>query len=216
MNTRIASMVSVTALILGSGAALADTSAKAMTDLNLRTGPGPMFKIVDVIKADESVMVTGCVETADWCKVVLEGREGWSYAPYLVLEVSESALDEAVEAESVAVVEFSDKSDEAALVSGGLGAVAGALVAGPAGAVAGGVLGGIAGDLAVKPEVKVYATEHPVEPVILNGEAVVGAKVPSDVTVYEMPEFAEYAYLNVNGDTVIIDSDTRKIVDILR
>lgn len=216
MKTRIIPIVSATALILGSGAALAETSAKAMTDLNLRAGPGPMFKIVDVIEADETVTVTGCVETADWCKVVLEDQEGWSYAPYLKVEGTEAPLEEVAKAQSVAVVEFTDKSDEAALVSGGIGAIAGALIAGPAGAVAGGVLGGVAGDLAVKPEVKVYAAEHPVEPVILNGEVVVGAKVPNDVTVYEMPEFAEYAYLNVNGDTVIIDSDTRKIVDILR
>lgn len=216
MKTQLMPLASAAALILGTGAAMAETSATAMTDLNLRAGPGPMYKIMDVIPADGQVEVNGCIESADWCEVVLDGQTGWSYAPYLRSEEDESTLTQAAENDSVAVVEFSDESDGAALVAGSMGAVIGALVAGPAGAVAGGILSSATADAVVQPEVKIYAAENPVEPVLLNGEVVVGAVVPEDVTVYEMPEHAEYAYLNVNGVTVILDSKTRQIVEIVR
>ena len=217
MKTRFIPLASAAVIALGTCAATAEISATATTDLNLRMGPGPMYKVIDVIDANEMVMVEGCVDTANWCKVMLGDQTGWSYARYLALDADEKlALATAVEAGNVTVVEFSDNSDEQALIGGAYGAAAGALVAGPIGAIVGGFATAAVAEATVKPEVKIYAAENPVEPVLLNGEVVVGATIPNTVAVYSLPEYSEYAYLNVNGDTVIIDADTYEIVDIVR
>lgn len=218
MKTHFLAFTSAAALALGTTAAMAETSATAMTDLNIRSGPGPIYQIIDVIPAEENVAVSGCIESANWCEVTLGDQTGWSYAPYLQMDEQEMTLNEAAqgESETVAMIEFDDQSSEAALVTGAAGAAVGALIAGPVGAVAGGFLSTVAGGVAVQPEVTVYATENPVEPVFVEGEVAVGATVPDTVTVYELPENAEYAYLNINGDTVVIDNESRQIVKIVR
>lgn len=218
MKTHFLAFTSAAALALGTTTAMAETSATAMTDLNIRSGPGPIYQIIDVIPAEENVAVSGCIESANWCEVTLGDQTGWSYAPYLQMDEQEMTLNEAAqgESETVAMIEFDDQSSEAALVTGAAGAAVGALIAGPVGAVAGGFLSTVAGGVAVQPEVTVYATENPVEPVFVEGEVAVGATVPDTVTVYELPENAEYAYLNINGDTVVIDNESRQIVKIVR
>lgn len=59
------------------------------------------------------------------------------------------------------------------------GAIAGAVIAGPVGAVVGGVAGAALG-AAVEPpaEVRTYVTSHPLDPVYVEGEVVVGATLP--------------------------------------
>lgn len=202
-------------LALGTGGALAQT-ATATVDLNLRTGPGPMYQIVEVIPAQGEANVVGCVETADWCELTFDGVTGWSYAPYLVLSGEEMPLTESPSVSSLTVVEFDDQSGEAALVGSGVGAAVGALVAGPVGAVAGGLLGGATAGSAVDTDVRVYVNENPVEPVILEGEVAVGAVVPQTIQAYEIPDYTTYEYLNVNGNIVVIDANTREIVDVVR
>jgi uncharacterized protein YraI len=201
---------------LGTGGALAQTTATATVDLNLRTGPGPIYQIVEVIPAEGEASVVGCVDTASWCELTYNGVTGWSYAPYLALSGEQVPLSESPSVSSLTVVEFDDQSGEAALVGTGLGAAVGALVAGPIGAVAGGLLAGATAGSAVEPEVRVYATENPVEPVILEGEVAVGAVVPQTVTAFSVPDYTAYEYLNVNGNLVVIDANTRAIVDVIR
>ncbi len=216
MTPRTIALTSAIALGLTTSAGLAETSATALTDLNMRTGPGPMYQIVDVIPAEGRVEVAGCISSAEWCEVSNGTASGWAYAPYLRVDETDTLLKEAAESETVAVIEFNDDSEEAAIVGTGAGAVVGALVAGPIGAIVGGVMSAAAAGIAVDQEVTVYVRENPVDPVILDGEVVVGAQVPADVTVYDVPNSTEYAYLNVNGNTVLVDTESREIVHVLR
>ena len=59
--------------------AMSGTTATAAAELNLRAGPGPDMEIIDVIPADGEVTVEGCLESANWCRVTLDGTTGWAY-----------------------------------------------------------------------------------------------------------------------------------------
>ncbi len=102
-----------------------------------------------------------------------------------------------------------------------VGAVTGALIGGTVGVVAGGVEGlgkGMtrgaekgANTFNIGKPTVVYIQDHPVDPVYLDGEVVVGVGVPADVVLYEVPE-SPYRYVNINGTPVLVDPDTRKVV----
>ncbi|MEC7761631.1 MAG: DUF1236 domain-containing protein [Pseudomonadota bacterium] len=206
---------SAAALTLGTGAAFAvDGSASAAADLNLRVGPGPNYSIVDVIPAESMVDLNGCVPAGGWCEVTYEGTTGWAYSPYLTVEETPVA-----EMQEVTVIEYEENNDagEAAFVTGAAGAAIGAALGGPVGAVIGGVVGSATGGTAasIEPGVVTYVQANPVAPVILQGEPVVGVTVPQEVDVYQVPEY-QYSYLNVNGDTVIVDNESRQIVQVVR
>lgn len=96
------------------------------------------------------------------------------------------------------------------------GAATGAMVGGPVGAVVGGVVGGVAG-LAVDPpaKVKTYIRTKQVDPITYNGQVAVGAVLPQTVTVYDVPDYDRYEWTYVNGQRLLIDRETRKIVSII-
>ena len=110
-------------------------------------------------------------------------------------------------------------ADIAAAAAGGtVGALTAYALGGPVGAIALAAAGGaVAGDLAVEltEDSIVYVVENPVETIYLDGEVVVGAAVPADVTSYDLPQ-PEYRYLVVNNTPVIIDAETSAIVAVLR
>ncbi|MCB1391095.1 MAG: DUF1236 domain-containing protein [Rhodobacteraceae bacterium] len=218
MKTTILTLatVSVAALAVSSVSASA-LSASASTDLNVRSGPGPQFQIVGVIQTGDAVEVSGCLSSQEWCEVNGPAGEGWAYAPYLVFDNAGAPTPLAqMSAGTVVVVEDTAPRDEATMIGAGMGAIAGAIIAGPIGAVAGTMISGIAAHNAVDPEVSVYVQANPVQPVFLSGEAVVGASVPPDVVLYDVPSNQAVAYLNVNGDTVVIDRETRRIIGVVR
>jgi uncharacterized protein YraI len=59
--------------------------AVAVTDLNMRAGPGSQYPIVATIESNGSVEILGCLEEAQWCQVNWQGNEGWSYSEYLAI-----------------------------------------------------------------------------------------------------------------------------------
>ena len=59
--------------------ALAD--ATALTTLNVRSGPGTGYRVIDVLRAGESVSVAGC--RPGWCFVHTRHTAGWASAGYL-------------------------------------------------------------------------------------------------------------------------------------
>lgn len=208
--------VSAAALIASAGIAAA-TPASVATDLNLRTGPGGQYQTSAVLLAGDSVEVNGCLASQDWCEVQSAGGTGWAYAPYLMFDDAGTMKPFAeLEPQRVTVIEDTSERDGATVIGAGMGAVAGALVAGPVGAVAGSMMSGIAAHNAVDSEVTVYVQENPVQPVFLTGEPVVGTSIPADVPVYDVPASQEVAYLNVNGDTVVVERESRRIIQVVR
>lgn len=207
------------ASLLMASAALAETQATAWTDLNLRAGPGPIYKILGVIPANQTVDVQGCLEGATWCKVSYANAEGWAYGDYLTATVDEApmALTAAGPKVVVKTVTYTENPDDAMMAGGGAGIIAGALIGGPVGAVIGGIVGAGAGAATAMPETRyiTYVQTNPVDTVYLDGEVVVGAGIPEPVTLYPIPD-SVYSYIYVNGVPVLVETPTRKVVYIVR
>ena len=206
---------------LAAAPAMAEVAAKATTDLNMRSGPGAWHEVIGVIPAEAEATVTACYTEANWCEVSFDGTSGWAYGGYLT--VGEDAVAvvapevvEAPETYTIARLEVDDQSNIAAAAGAGWGAIVGGLIAGPPGAALGSVASAAFLDSQVGPEVTAYVQENPVEPVYLNGELVAGAIVPAEVQVYEYPDDTQYAYLNINGQPVVIETESRRIVTIVQ
>ncbi len=213
-------LMSASALTLAAGAASADISAQAMTDLNLRAGPGPHYEIIGVIKGEDTAFVEGCLETADWCRVNYGGLEGWAYGAYLsqTLDDPKPIVVEGSTSPVATIVYEADADTAGAAAAGGVaGAVIGGLiVGGPVGAVAGAVLGSAAAaSTEISTTTVTYVRENAVDPVYLDGEVVVGATVPEVVTLATIPD-ETYGYAYVNGLPVLVDPETRVIVKVVR
>ncbi|MGV3649866.1 MAG: peptidase inhibitor family I36 protein [Devosia sp.] len=73
-------LASVALLALGGGARAVE--AVATTNVNVRTGPGTTFSIVDRMIPGERVDIRECT-AANWCFVDREGADGWVSSTYL-------------------------------------------------------------------------------------------------------------------------------------
>ena len=69
------------AMILGGTAATLAVEAYATGGVNVRSGPGTGYRVVDQLYRGESVDVRGC--EGGWCRVVHSGPDGWVSASYL-------------------------------------------------------------------------------------------------------------------------------------
>lgn len=198
------------------GAAFAQTTATASTDLNLRAGPGPGFEVINVIAGNDAVIVEGCLDTANWCRVSYGGTTGWAYGAYLVADLSGSPAviyDNRADL-NIASVTYDDGAAAAGVAT--IGAITGGITGGPAGAVAGAAAGAALGEL-VDPgqEVITYVQSNPVEPIYLDGEVVVGAVIPETVTLHAVPD-SDYSYHYINGVPVLVVPADRTVVRIVR
>jgi hypothetical protein len=63
--------------------------------------------------------------------------------------------------------------------------------------------------------VQTYVLSHPLDPVYLNGEVVVGAGLPPSVALAPVPQ-SEYEYAYVNRQPVLVEPRTRRIVQVYR
>jgi len=102
------------------------------------------------------------------------------------------------------------------------GAVAGAVVGGPVGAVVGGAAGAAVGG-ALSPEestrVRRYVVTQRRPSVRVSDEIVVGSPLPPRARLYPVPASvglqSSYSYTVVNGQTVLVDPQTREVVEII-
>ncbi len=229
MKTKFAKLTMVSSLAL---AAILPVSALAMdanaaTDLNIRSGPANNYTVLGVIPGGEPATLDGCIADGTWCKVSYDGVEGWSYAPYLTVSAEEKAyvVMERPSTVEVTTVTYEDtgetvKDERAGATAGAvIGSLAAYAAGGPVGGIiAGGILGGAAGSAAVEPttETVTYIESNPVDTIYLDGEVAVGAGVPQEVTLYEIPSQSEYRYVNINGQTVVVDPQNNAIVRVIR
>lgn len=212
-------LVLIAAAALSGLPAWAQTAATSVTDLNIRSGPGPQYTVTGVIPANDSVSVQGCLGAGSWCQVDYQGTSGWAYGDYLTTTIDSApvVITAAPARSSVTVIEDNEAArTKGAATVGGFGAVAGALLGGPPGAAAGTVIGAATGGMAApEDEVRTYVVEHPVEPVFLQGEAVVGAGIPDSVTLTPVPD-TTYSYAYLNGQPVIVQNHDRVISYVVR
>ncbi len=203
----------VAGLVLASSA-YAETTASAWTDLNLRAGPSTAYDIISVIPASQDVVVDGCLDASNWCRVTHGEFQGWASGEYLTTMVL-APISANRERLAVKTITY-EKNPDAAIGGGAAGAVAGAIVGGPVGAIIGAAIG-MGASAAVTPQEKVttYVRSNPVDPIYLDGEVVVGAGIPESVTLAEVPE-SEYYYAYINGVPVLVERENRRVVYIVR
>lgn len=227
MKLTTLTIASVMALGAALPAVAQTTTAKAGTELNVRDQPSPFGAVLGAIEKDQEVTIDGCLQDISWCKISSGSMNGWASGQYLYVEENANAVplvDMSGAAETVTVIqqteEGTSKTDQnvAATATGTVGALTAFALGGPAGAIVAGAIAGTAvGAAAVEPteDTITYVTANPVETVYLDGEVVVGAVVPSEVTTYEVPQ-PELRYLNINGLPVLVDAESGTIVRIVR
>jgi uncharacterized protein YcfJ len=103
------------------------------------------------------------------------------------------------------------------------GAVAGAVIGGPVGAVVGGVAGAAAGGVLTAEEstrVRSYVVAQRRPTMRVSEEIVVGQPVPPRVRLYDVPPSVglrnQYSYTVVNDRTVLVDPQTRTVVQVIQ
>jgi len=134
-------------------------------------------------------------------------------APVLAQSTTTTSDDGATTTTQTTVTKDKSGGTGAGIVGG---AAAGALVGGPIGAVVGGVVGGVTGAAVDPPhQVKTYITTTQVDPVSYDGPITVGSTVPDTVTVYEVPHYDRYRWTYINGQRLLIDHRTNKIVEVI-
>ncbi|MGX7875823.1 DUF1236 domain-containing protein [Mesorhizobium sp. ORM6] len=185
-----------------SGAAFADTAVSAVTDLNVRAGPGPQYPVIGVLAAGQSATLNGCIENSKWCTIAEAGGQGWVYSDYVTADFGGSrvVLTQRPHGSAVAIVsppeDIGNTSNE----------YTGAIIAGQP-----------AEDAFPPPpaEVRTYVDTHRLDPVYLDGEVVTGAVLPDTVELREIPGYS-YRYVYVNGQPALIDPQTRRIMYVVR
>jgi uncharacterized protein YraI len=147
-------LAAATAALLLTGPAYAQSMATASSDLNIRSGPGSDYAVIDVMAASSEAELIGCMEDGSWCQVSYNGVEGWVYSGYLSTGSEQVVVVDRMETASV-----TERQSSGAALSVGAGmtggAIAGAIIGGPVGAAVGGLAGGSLG--------AVTAADAPVE-----------------------------------------------------
>ena len=100
------------------------------------------------------------------------------------------------------------------------GAATGAIIGGPIGAAVGGVVGGVTGAALDPPprEVVTYVQEQPMpqQTVVVQQPVVVGEALPADIVVAPVPQNPRYGYVVIGQQRVIVEPQTRKVVQVVQ
>ena len=64
-------------------AAQEEPNGYAITDVNLRAGPGTEYPVLLTVPTDAPITILGCLEDYTWCDTTFEDRRGWMRSIYL-------------------------------------------------------------------------------------------------------------------------------------
>ena len=197
-------LASLVGAVLIAGSALALTAYSPTGHLNVRSGPGFQYPVVDQMAPNVPAAVTGCISNYTWCGVATGGVTGWASAEYLVTDAGGKLTNLQVSGAQLGIP---------IVVPEG---VAGVVATPPVGAmVAVPPTVGVVEPILPAPEVLSYVTQQAVEPVLVDGEVMVGATLPAAAPVYPIPELP-YVYSYINGQRVLVEPTARRIVYVVR
>lgn len=198
----LASLVGA-ALIAGPASAVV-TAYSPTGHLNVRSGPGFQYPVVAQMQANAPAAISGCIADYSWCGVAIGGVTGWASAQYLVTSAGGKPTNLQVSGFQLGIP---------VVVPTGVGAVVATPPVGVMVAVPPTV--GVVQPIVPAPTVLSYMMQQAVQPVIVNGEVMIGAVLPAAVPVYPVPA-SPYVYSYVNGQRVLIEPAARKIVYVVR
>jgi uncharacterized protein YraI len=194
-------LASLVGAALIAGSALAVPAVFSPTGhLNVRSGPGFQYGVVAQMPANTRFPVTGCIQDYSWCSVVVGNVTGWASAPYLVTDAGGKPTNLQVSGAQLGIPIVVPTPVAAVVATPPVGAMV---------PVAPAV--GVVEPIVPAPEVLSYVTQQAVEPVLVNGEVMVGAVLPAAVPVYSVPA-SPYVYSYVNGQRVLVEPAARRIV----
>lgn len=123
---------------------------------------------------------------------------------------------------ALSVAACQSSAESGAVTGAAGGAVTGAVIGGPVGAVVGGVAGAAVGGALTAEEstrVRSFVVAQRRPTMRVTEEVVVGQPVPSRVRLYEVPPSVglrnQYSYTIVNDQTVLVDPQTRTVVQVI-
>ena len=90
-SARRNAIVSFVALLAAAIAILSPASAEAaarpngyaVTNVNMRAGPGTYYPVIVVVPARAPISIRGCLGDYTWCDVLFQGARGWMRSIYL-------------------------------------------------------------------------------------------------------------------------------------
>ncbi|MGK6312410.1 DUF1236 domain-containing protein [Neorhizobium sp. DT-125] len=190
----------LSALALPAEAQMATTTA---SDITVRSGPGEDYPEIGLATRGSPAMMDGCLEGSNWCRIEVNGMRGWVFAEYLTIRENGTP---------VVVRDYRTRYEVPSVTYETTASVApSAPVPGP-GDVLLGPVGSV--EMVEPPDTVIrYIEQHPVEPIRVRNEVVVGATLPPDVVIREVPDY-DYDYVVVNDRPVLVDPGTRRIVHI--
>ena len=196
--SRIAALGGGLALLVVAGPALA-IPGYSTAHLNVRTGPGTQYPVLGMMEYNVPANITGCLADYSWCSVTVAGVNGWVSSEYLVINKDGEIMQITGPDSGIPPVEA--VGIEAVVAPATVGVVVGA--------------DGHVEAIVPEPAVIEYIAATPVNPYAVQGEIVVGAVVPAEVTLYEVPG-SPYVYTILNSVRVLVEPSSRAIVYIYR
>ncbi len=188
------------ALALPAAAQMATTTA---SDIVVRSGPGQDYPEIGLATRGSPAMMDGCLQGSNWCRIDVNGMRGWVFAEYLTIRHNGTpvVVQEYRTQYEVPAVTY---ETTASVVPAAPSPAPGDVLLGPVGAV----------EVIDPPETVIrYIDQHPAQSIQVRNEVVVGATLPADVVVSEVPDY-DYNYVVVNDRRVLVDPGTRRIVHI--
>jgi uncharacterized protein YraI len=198
-------LASLAATALVAGPALALTAYSPTGHLNVRSGPGFQYPVVTQMEPNVPAGVSGCIANYTWCSVGIGGQTGWASAEYLVTDDRGKLTNLQVSGAQLGIpIVMPENVTEVVTTTTSVGAMV---------SVSPSV--GLVESIAPAPEVLSFVTAQPIQPVLVDGEVMVGATLPAAVPVYPIPA-SPYVFSYVNGQRVVIEPAARKIVYVVR
>ena len=197
-------LASLSGIVLCAGPAAALNAFSPTGHLNVRSGPGFQYPVVGVMQQNVPAAITGCIQDYSWCSVALGAVTGWASAPYLVTDAGGKPTNLQVSGAQLGIP---------IVVPTGVAAVVATPPVGAMVPVAPAV--DVVEPVVPAPEVLSYVTQQVIDPVLVDGEVMVGATLPPAVPVYPIPA-SPYVYSYVNGVRVVVEPAARRIVYVVR
>jgi len=197
-------LASLAGAALIAGPASAVTAYSPTGHLNVRSGPGFQYPVVAQMAPNEPAAVTGCVSNYTWCGVAIGGGTGWASAEYLVTDAGGKLTNLQVSGAQLGIPVVVPEGVVAVVATPPVGAM-----------VAVQPTVGVVEPIPPAPEVLSYVTQQVIEPVLVDGEVMVGATLPAAAPVYPIPQ-SPYVFSYINGQRVLVEPTARRIVYVVR
>jgi uncharacterized protein YraI len=189
-----AALVGLTA---AGGAATAAERFAASIDVNIRSGPGANYPIVEVLHSGEAISAQKC--DGGWCSVTAPGGgSGWIASRFLSPASSGAPEPAAAPGHAAPIGSPSPAPSPGQIDTTTTAALP--MVGAPT-------------PQGLPDAVRKYVTTHRPVSVDLGGEPKVGGTVPTDIRLRDIPG-SRYQYVYVEGRPVFVDGDTRQIVQV--